>query len=110
MNLGKITVQIRRMQSYAALASSLMVATLWFDRFGWKGLLLAPPALILFYFIWRLDTDRIHAQDQEYQLNKSRSFRELCENVKRIGERYDEFQTSARADELANEKSRTENH
>lgn len=87
MNLGKITVQIRRMQSYVALASSLMVATLWLDRFGFKGLLLVPPALVLFYFIWRLDTDRIHAQDQEYQLNKSKSFRQLCEDVKEIKDR-----------------------
>ena len=48
--------RFRRLVGYVTLAQGLMVAALFFDRYGWKWFLLAPIGFVVLFLLHRFDS------------------------------------------------------
>jgi hypothetical protein len=84
MNLGKWNVRINRQFVYWQKIPFVMVVLMFFKDFGWQALWIIPPSIAGAVWLAKLDTDRIHQEEAEYNFRKSESFVKLCRDVEDI--------------------------
>ena len=77
-------MRVNRQFVYWQKIPFVMVVAMFFKDFGWNALWIIPPSIIGAVWLAKLDTDRIHQEEAEYNFRKSKSFVKMVKEVEEL--------------------------